>query len=112
MKCMRCGVEISSDSVFCDACLADMERHPIAPGTPINLPRREKQQPIKRVKKRIYKPDEVISSLRRTIGWLLSMVLILAIALTIAIYLLVTQPNDGLNNPIPGQNYGTSANQS
>ena len=109
MNCMRCGVEITPESVFCDDCLADMEKHPVKPGTPVNLPRREKQQPVKRVRKRVHKPDEVISTLRRIIGWLLTIVLILAIALTITIYLLVSGSIDTGINPLPGQNYGTSA---
>lgn len=112
MNCMRCGVEITSGAVFCDACLADMETHPVKPGTPVNLPRREKQQPVKRSKKRVHKPDEVIGILRRWVIWLMAIVLTLAIALSATIYLLVSQSNANDRDAQPGQNYGTSARES
>lgn len=108
MKCMRCGTEIPSESVFCDDCLAEMEQHPIKPGTPINLPRREKQQLAKRSKKRVLKPEEQIHALRRLVAFLMTVIILLAIALTASIYLLATQPDQNDSNRLPGQNYGTS----
>ena len=108
MKCMRCGTRILADAVFCEECLADMEKHPVKPGTPINLPRREKQQPAKRAKKRFQKPEDQISALRRLIVWLMAIILFLVIGLTASIYMLVTQPHQNENNLLPGQNYGTS----
>lgn len=108
MKCMRCGTEITAGAVFCDDCLADMEKHPVAPDTPVNLPRRDKQQPAKRTKKRFQKPEDQIHALRKLIGWLMTLIILLVIALTISLYLLITQPNTADSNRLPGQNYGTS----
>lgn len=108
MKCMRCGTGITPGAVFCDECLADMEKHPVNPDTPVNLPHREKQQTIKRAKKRFQKPEDHIHALRKLIGWLITMLILLVIALTISIYLLLTQPNPNDTNGLPGQNYGTS----
>ena len=67
MKCMRCGTEIATDAVFCEDCLAEMEKHPVKPGTPVLLPRREKQAPVKRSKKRTVKPEEQVHRLRRAV---------------------------------------------
>lgn len=108
MKCMRCGTGIQSGAVFCEECLADMEKHPVKPGTPINLPRREKQQTAKRGKKRARKPEEQISALRRLVAWLLTLMIVLILALTAAVYMLVNQPSENEGNRLPGQNYGTS----
>ena len=108
MKCMRCGNATSADAVFCEECLADMEKHPVKPGTPINLPRREKQQTVKRSKKRTHKPEEQISALRRLVAWLMAVIILLALALTTCIYMLATQPDTSDGNRLPGQNYGTS----
>lgn len=109
MKCMRCGTGITSGAVFCEECLADMEKHPVKPGTPINLPRREKQQSVKRSKKRFYKPEEHISALRRLVAWLMTLIIILVLALTAAVYMLVNQPDQNDGSWLPGQNYSTSA---
>ncbi len=109
MKCMRCGSSIVAGSVFCDECLADMEKHPVKPGTPINLPRREKQQPVKRNKKRTPKPEEQISRLHRVVAFLVTLVIMLVLALAATGYLLVTQSTQNDNTRLPGQNYGTSA---
>lgn len=106
MKCMRCGTEIQDSAVFCEACLAEMEKHPVDPSTPINLPRREKHMPVKRSKKRHLKPEEMVKRLRRIIVALMAVILALVIALTASIYLLLN-PADNHSNLIPGQNYGT-----
>ena len=109
MKCMRCGTEIIGEAVFCEECLADMEKHPVKPGTPINLPRREKQQVVKRSRKRIPKPEEQLSALRRLVIWQLVVIILLVLALTASIYMLFNQPNPADSKWLPGQNYSTSA---
>lgn len=109
MKCMRCGTKIKPGAVFCESCLADMEKHPVKPDTPINLPRRDKQQPVKRSKKRIRKPDEQISMLRRVIMWLMILVLVLSLCLSATVYLLFNPTDTNKDHLQPGQNYGTSS---
>lgn len=108
MKCMRCGTKIQAGAVFCEPCLTEMDKHPVDPNTPISLPAREKHVVTKRSKKRAKKPEDIVRKLRRVIGWLMALVLVLAMALAGAVYLLVSQP-DGGSNLLPGQNYGTEA---
>lgn len=108
VKCMKCGAGIRAGQVFCEECLADMEKHPVKPGTPVILPRREKQSAPKRNWKRARKPEEIISRLRRTVIVLMALIAVLAAALTISIHLLVTRADLGNPNQLPGQNYGTS----
>lgn len=38
MNCMRCGKEIQQPQVFCDACLAAMDAHPVKPDIRVQLP--------------------------------------------------------------------------
>ncbi len=109
MKCMRCGTEIAPGSVFCEECLAEMEKHPVKPGTPLTLPRREKQTTPKRSKKRILKADEQIHVLRRAVNWLIIMVIVLALALTATIYMIVSDNDQNNGGRQPGQNYDTSS---
>ncbi len=108
MKCMRCGTEIHAGTGFCESCLAEMEKHPVDPNTPVNLPRREKHVPVKRSRKRHLKPEELIRKMRRLILWLMAIILVLVMALTATIYMLVSQPEQG-PNLLPGQNYETEA---
>ena len=107
MKCMKCGSSIPSGQVFCESCLTDMAQHPVRQDAPLLLPRREKQLPTKRSKKKVRKPEEQVTLLRKIISVLLMTVLVLVIALTVSIYALVHLNNQN-NGPLPGQNYGTS----
>ena len=40
MTCMKCGVEIPENQVFCDSCLSVMNRYPVKPDAHIHLPKR------------------------------------------------------------------------
>ena len=88
MSCMRCGNETDENQVFCAECLADMERHPVKPGTPIVLPNRPERPVGKTSHKRIKKPDEQIKNLRSFIFWLLLLVVALLVALAITLHML------------------------
>lgn len=89
MSCLKCGQEVSPGQIFCDSCLADMEKNPVKPGTPVVIPQRSKPLPAKRVYKRLLKPEDLIANQRRLIGWLLAAVVVLSLAvaaLTIAMF--------------------------
>ena len=108
MKCMKCGIGIQTGQVFCAECQADMEKHPVKPGTPVLLPRREKQPVVKRSRRRVPKPEEQITGLRRIVLMLSVLCIVLALALSFCIHTILT--NYPADNPaeLPGQNYGTS----
>lgn len=89
MKCMKCGTAISSDQVFCESCRDEMERYPVKPGTPIQLPNRpEKVQ--KNTHKKVRKPEEIIANLQAFIFWLILLIVALGVALGICIHMLLT----------------------
>lgn len=108
MNCMKCGRELKDRQAFCDGCLADMEKYPVKPGTPIQLPQRSgetaaKKRPLRR--KRILTPEEQLPRLRFSVRLLMLAltVALIAFALTslLAIHLLEER---GSRIPI-GQNY-------
>ncbi len=91
MNCMRCGKEIPIEEVFCEECLTDMERHPVKPGTPIQLPNRDAKPAAKRTahRRNSTKPEEQLFKLRFAIFWLILVIVLLALALLICLGLLL-----------------------
>ena len=85
MNCLKCGVEVANNQCFCDDCMTDMQRHPVQPGTPLILPKRDKLPPAKRSYRKIRKPEDVILAQRRVIGLLLAVIIILAGVLAFAV---------------------------
>ena len=83
MKCLKCGVEYPSEQVFCDECLADMARHPVKPGTPVIIPRQSKPLPSKRAHIKLFKPEIQIAGLRKLVGWLIAIIIILLIGVAL-----------------------------
>ena len=88
MKCMKCGTTIPSGQVFCDNCLENMAKHPVKPGTPIQLPNRATSpaaKPSHKRAKKVHKPEEQVVLLRRTVIILSLLVVALVAALSFAI---------------------------
>ena len=60
MNCIKCGVEVPERQVFCENCLADMEKYPVKPDATVNLPRRT-ELPVSKKKvrrQRVLSPEE------------------------------------------------------
>ena len=80
MNCMKCGREIALGQVFCKECLEDMDRYPVAPGTPVPMfevnvtPVAKRPVPTRKQKK----PEEQVVSLKR---WVISLSLLLVTAI-------------------------------
>lgn len=87
MNCIRCGKETEENQVFCKDCLADMERHPVKPGTPILLPNREERGTTKRPSFKISssKWENQVYRLKRLVTFLWVLVFVLAAALAVCI---------------------------
>ena len=51
MSCIKCGVNVPENQVFCDACLADMEKYPVKPDITVTIPQR-KETPVSKKKNR------------------------------------------------------------
>lgn len=104
MKCLKCGRD--TRGTFCETCLADMERHPVEPGTIVLLPK--ERAPIKKAPARHAPPPpevtveiqrKAIRTMRRCIAVLSVMLLLMGFVLFRAI------END--SKPELGKNYST-----
>lgn len=91
MNCIRCGRETEEDQVFCSACLKDMDRHPVNPGTPIQLPNRTKRTPVKRTgfKMAATKWENRLYKMKSTIALLIVLTIFLALGLIVCVCLLI-----------------------
>ncbi len=95
MNCMKCGCIIAADQVFCEDCLAEMEKYPVPQDTPIMLPPRDDTASQKRsASKRIRKPEDQVARLKATV-WVL---LILFTALLIAFFMVTSTLIQVLNS--------------
>lgn len=110
MHCIKCGRKTQREQVFCELCLEDSQGYPVKPGTPIQLPPRPQDLPVKKKahkEKPELKPEEQIARLRRSIRWL-SLALaaaLLAFALaSFALLRLLDQRDAEIESRI-GQNY-------
>lgn len=108
--CIKCGREVPPGNVFCADCLADMEAHPVTPGTPIQLPSTPPPAPKRAPVRRVRKPEEQVRSLRAAVVWL-SIVLAVVIALSaVAISMLYRGLENAKSGYRPGENYNTTEN--
>ena len=110
MNCMKCGKEIPDSQVFCEDCLADMERHPVKPGTAVQLPEHtELHQRRQMVQKKETTPEEEISFLKKMVSGLMLTVTILLLVLCMAVTsLLQLRKNITGDNADIGKNYHTT----
>ena len=65
MNCIKCGVQTQEPQVFCDNCLADMEKYPVRPDITVTLPQRN-EAPANKKKSRKQKSVSAEEQLRRT----------------------------------------------
>lgn len=110
MQCLKCGREIPSEQVFCPACLTEMEKYPVKPGTVVNIPRRPSQSPAKKAPGHRYPAvpmEEQVQKLKKRVTVLI-FALILALAVIAGLcWLGVKQYFSQENKLLPGQNYSS-----
>ena len=81
MNCVKCGKETKDNRVFCESCLADMEKYPVKPGTAVNIPKRpQPEAPHKRERrKREVSPEEQVHTLRKALRRMMAAVCVLLV---------------------------------
>lgn len=99
MSCMRCGKETDESQVFCAECLADMERHPVKSGTPIQLPHRPNRAAVKRASFQLAasKWQDRIFRLKYIMFWLIVLIVLLTAALVLCICMLLQVTPEWIN---------------
>ena len=108
MTCMKCGVEIPENQVFCDACLSVMERYPVKPDAHIHLPKRVEnvdaaKKPTK--KKRAPTPEEQIAALQMKVLRTRLIAVVLAFLLCVVSGMFVLKLYHDYTTPQTGRNY-------
>ena len=100
MSCIRCGKDTIENNIFCSECLADMERHPVKPGTPILLPNRETRGAVKRASFKLAasKWQDKIFRLKYIIFWLILIIVLLSAALALCICMLLQITPEWIND--------------
>lgn len=105
MKCLKCGRELETEQVFCDDCLLEMDKYPIAPNSVVQLPMRQPAQVVRKtIHRRTLSPEEQIHILKKRI-WLLSGILIVTLALMLAMAYPAVNFFIRKYHLRPGQNY-------
>ncbi len=108
MHCVKCGREVVEDNVFCNTCLAEMEKNPVTPGTVVLLPTPEKKPARKTsFKKHILSPEEQLSRLKKRIKRLRILVAVLLLAAGILAYVTSQVISELDLQRLLGQNYST-----
>ncbi len=106
MQCLKCGRETQDSHVFCDECLAQMEKHPVKPGTPVSIYKRQPKPVSNPVKKQKH-AEELLPKLRKENRHLMVSVIVLSIFLVLAVGGLAFKVyQDYCSLPL-GQNYNT-----
>lgn len=108
MNCMKCGCEIQPAQVFCDRCLAVMQKYPVKADIRVQLPVRPSGDAKASAKKAPPSPEAQILRLRRQNKRLLVALLcsVLALALSIVLLFHMTAPETPENDL--GKNYSTA----
>lgn len=107
MHCLKCGKEAQENQVFCEGCLEDMKKHPVKPGTPVQLPLRSERSQAKKPahKGRSLPPEEQVTRLRKLVRRLTVAMVVLALVLcAVAAALAQTLLNRNDNSHV-GKNY-------
>ena len=108
MYCMKCGKETKENQVFCDACLVIMDKHPVKPGTHIQIPQRPASHTSKPVsRKRSYTPEEQVLRLRRSVKGLVLALVCTILAFGLTITFLAHSVAEARQNASIGKNYNT-----
>ena len=108
MNCMKCGVEIPEQQVFCDHCLQIMGQYPVKSDVHIQLPKRSSAvEAVKKPgkKKRSLSQEELISSLTMRVLRLRLTVVVLIFLLLVSCGLFAINLYQQYNEPVIGKNY-------
>ena len=106
MTCLKCGKKTTDEQCFCSHCLEAMEDYPVKPDVHVQLPNRPSAESGKKVvrKRRILSTEEINGVLRKRTRRLTAIVLVLAILLGAAVFLLLQSYFAGEEIEI-GKNY-------
>ncbi len=106
MQCLKCGQDTKDSRVFCDSCLAEMEKRPIKSGTPVTIYKRN-AKPVSISTRKQVKNDELLLKLKRKNNRLIVWVVVLAVLLASCVGVLAWKFYEDFGKFPIGQNYNT-----
>ncbi len=109
MNCMKCGISISDQQVFCKDCLKDMERYPVKPNVQVSIPVRPVSTNSKKRNRR-YRgsvQDEQVRRLKFKLRLAHTALIIVLIAFFALAGIMVKYLSESRTQYNPGQNYST-----
>ena len=108
-QCLKCGKKTEDSAVFCNECLAVMEKYPVKPGTVVHILRRPPRAESKDLDNFDQSAHaELIAHQRGMIRWLTTIIAVLSILLVLAAGILFHDLGKEQNLPAIGRNYTTS----
>lgn len=108
MQCMKCGREIPAGDVFCQECLADMEKYPVKPGTVVHIPNQARSARRQQERRSAMTPErkvEILTRRIRALSWFLTLAVATIIAAGALIFCLLQEAE---SRPAIGQNYSST----
>lgn len=107
MNCMKCGREIPDNQVFCDGCMADMQKYPVKPDVVVTLPSRPEPAARKNLRSRppLSEQDQIRAlkkRLRNLYGVCFALIILVGVLSWFGFHLL-----ERSQGPLLGQNYST-----
>ena len=109
MFCLKCGTEINEKAVFCQQCLAEMEKYPVKPDTKFFIPQRKAPSVTKKVtsRKKVISPEEKVTRMKKAIQVLSIVLAVSLMTLVLSVALLLDSMSKETAEESIGQNYGT-----
>ena len=109
MNCMKCGRELKTSGVFCEECLAEMEKYPVKSNISVHLPHRAPPAPARKRNRRqkYIKPEDQIRHLKKVRNWLSLLLVVALLAFGAAAAMLLHFLDVDAGDFGIGQNYNT-----
>lgn len=109
MNCMKCGVELKNSGVFCEECLADMEKYPVKPNITVTLPDRQTVDVYRRRprKQKHIKVEDQVRHLKRVRNWLIVLLIVALLGFAATSMMILYLLNGETIDLNIGQNYET-----
>lgn len=111
MNCIKCGVSVQEPQVFCDRCLADMEKYPVKPNVVVKLPIRPSVPPVKKKtrRQRGSVQEEQLRRMRFKLRLAHVTLIVVLVCFLVVVGMMLKLLSDSDKEYAPGQNYGTMA---
>ena len=111
MYCLKCGREIDGQQVYCSGCLEIMDRYPIKPGTPVQLPKKKTIiTPKKQNRRSTPSLEDQLRRMRRMVTVLIFLLLSVSLVASYFIYQYL-QPEPVDEEPSPGQSWSVASDE-